>query len=178
MTGGAYELLTVSGAAEVLMKSEGGVRRLIKAGKLKPLREGRRVLLTPEELERYTLTLPHPIWVMAAIYEARAHLAAFKSLGGTGWRSLGMDYLTPQVSAYRRHFLPLAVPVCRDLLAAVKVKDYAKAGEHEQELWRVQSDYQMLYAPIKTPQHKPKKKQARPAAVQAALFPSDGGGTV
>lgn len=174
MTGGAYELLTVSEAAKVLMKSESGVRRLIKAGKLKPLREGRRVLLTPEELQRYALTLPHPVWVMAAMQHARGILGIQSQLEHPVWRA----YLTPNFSALKSHFLPLAVPVCLDLLAAVKVKDYAQAGEHEQELWRVQSDYQMLYAPIKAPPHKPAPNKARPAAVQPALFPKLDGGTV
>lgn len=172
----AYELLTVKQAAELLYKSEQGVRRLLKAGELTAIREGGRFLLTLESLQEYAAGLPHPLKVMAAIYEARAHLAAHKSLGGTGWRSCGQDYLTPRVSAYRRHFLPLAVPVCRELLEAVKVKDYAQVEQQDMELWRLRSDYQMLHAPIKTPKTKAQQRE-RVYAEQPPLFAgSDGGG--
>lgn len=45
-------LSSVEEAAELLRISKWTVRGYIKAGKLKPVRLGRRVLLTDEELER------------------------------------------------------------------------------------------------------------------------------
>ncbi len=70
-----YELLTVRDAAQVLMKSENAIRRLIKAGKLASLSEGGRYLLTSESITAYADTLPHPVSIMAALYDARQILA-------------------------------------------------------------------------------------------------------
>ena len=147
----AYALLTVEQTAGRLYKSEQGVRRLVKVRKLTAIREGGRLLITPESLQAYEAGLPHPVWVMAAISEARSHLTAHESMNGTGWRSWAMQSFTVQVSAYRNHFLPKAASVCRELLEAVKVKDCAQAEQQATELWRLQSDYQMLHAPLRTP---------------------------
>jgi excisionase family DNA binding protein len=48
-----YQCLTVNEVAEALRVSTKTVQRLISAGHLKPLRIGRRVLVTQEELLRF-----------------------------------------------------------------------------------------------------------------------------
>lgn len=154
-----YELLTVRDAAQVLMKSENAIRRLIKAGKLASLSEGGRYLLTSESITAYADTLPHPVPVMAALYDAR-QILTLDRISKKMWPALRHDPTHQKsASALDTHFMPEAVPVCTGIIEAVKVRDYTRATALALDLERVRLDYQMLYAPLPAPQSEARKKK-------------------
>ncbi|WP_027459692.1 helix-turn-helix domain-containing protein [Deinococcus murrayi] len=175
MTG--YELLTVREAARALMKSERGVRALIWRGKLTPIRAGGRCLLPPEELERYAATLPHPVPVMAALYDARQVLA-YGRAGRGAWAAVRHDpRYRRQVGDFETHFLPEALPLCAGIVAAARVRDSARVLALAQDLQRLRVDYQMLYAPLPTPQAAARER-AEQGELIPPLFPGSAGGGV
>ncbi len=174
MTAGyELELFTVRQAAEQLFKSEQGVRRLAKHGKLKAIKEGGRLLFTPESLEAYAASLPHPLPLMRASYCARDLLTYERLILDSNPWFATQGYQSVMGNPYLSRFLPVAVPVCHALLAALKVKDYRRAEEQWAELARIHTDYTMLYAPIEAEQPRllPKQRaQKRPPAEQPSLL--------
>ncbi|CAM3982118.1 helix-turn-helix domain-containing protein [Deinococcus frigens] len=168
-----YELLTVRDAARELMKSENAVRRLIKAGKLRGIRENGRYLLTPEEIERYAGTLPHPVPVMSALYDAR-QILAYDRLSKERWPALRHDpRYRLSAGNFDTYFMPEAVPVCAGIVEAVKVRDYARVEALRIDLYRVRVDYQILYAPLPTPQSEARER-AGVGELMPPLFPDLG----
>ncbi|MDV6376092.1 helix-turn-helix domain-containing protein [Deinococcus arenicola] len=168
-----YELLTVSDAARELMKSENAVRRLIKAGKLGAIREGGRYLLTPEEIGRYAGTLPHPMPVMAALYDAR-QILAYDRLSKKTWPALRHDpRYRLSAGNFDTYFMTEAVPVCAGIVEAVGARDYGRVEALRLDLYRVRVDYQILYAPLPTPQSEAREK-AEAGALMPPLFPDLG----
>ena len=55
-----YELYTVRQTAALLVTSEAGVRARVKSGELEAMKEGGRLLLTLEVVQRYVASLPQP----------------------------------------------------------------------------------------------------------------------
>ena len=55
-----YELYTVRQVAVMLYASEAGVRARVKSGELEAMKEGGRLLLTLEAVQRYAASLPQP----------------------------------------------------------------------------------------------------------------------
>ena len=181
MTGGSvplFELLTVKQAAELLYKSEQGVRRLVQAGKLETVPEGRKVLIKPESLAAYVAGLPHPPEVMEALHTARNLLGGFERFRLSFLAPFRMTFEQSR-DPLARYFMAPASPLCRDILAAVKVKDYPRVLELRADLWRVSSDYRMLHEPHKTPRAKQKpgsRQEPAPVMDAPSLFPELEGG--
>lgn len=169
-----YELLTVRDAAQALMKSENAVRRLVKSGKLGAIREGGRYLLTPETVRGYVGTLPHPVPVMAAMYDAW-HILALDRRSKEMWYALRQDHRYQlSAGAFHTYFMPEAVPLCAGIVEAVKVRDYARVMNLALDLNRVRVDYQMLYAPLPRAQNEARVK-AETDDLMPPLFPGVGG---
>ena len=166
------DLLTPEQTGARSCKSAAAVRRLVKLGKLTALKEGGRLLIKAESVDAYISRLPHPVQVMAAMHDAQNTLGAalrFQRASRLyGWAHGAYSAR----GSLERHYFPAALPVCRQVLAAVKVKDYAQVCEQADELWRIRSDYQMLHAPIEVEQPLllPKQRAQRPPAEQPSLF--------
>lgn len=170
-----YDLLTVKRAAEVLHKSEQGVRRLVSAGKLEAVREGGKLLITPESVAAYVAGLKHPPEVMEAMHTAGNLLGGAERLQ----RYAGGARIMPRLEYHPDPFIRLclvpSLPVCRSILAAVKVKDYPRVLDLRAELWRIALDYRILHEPFKTPPPPRGKREAVPS-VLPSLFPELEGG--
>ena len=63
------KLLNIEAAAELLSISKWTVRAMIRSGKLRPVRLGRRVLLAESELERLVAGNQEPINSLSAVEE-------------------------------------------------------------------------------------------------------------
>ena len=159
---GSYELYTVRQAAALLVTSEAGVRARVKSGKLEAMKESGRLLFTPESLQRYAATLPHPVPVMAAMHYARLTL----SFGG----SVAKFHYPPQsLATWARVLWPELAPLCRAILEAVKAKNYSEAERLHLETYRLTTDYEMSYPPMLSEYTPPQKRGAVPSE-QPALF--------
>ncbi|KEF34104.1 hypothetical protein RDMS_09045 [Deinococcus sp. RL] len=172
MTGG-FELLTVADVARELHKSEHGVRRLIHRGKLRPVRDGRRFLIPAEEVRRYAATLPHPVHVMAALYQAWSALGIYRSQASCWWQV--RQYVNSETRAVHEHFLCPAIPIYEGIIAAAKVRHYRRVEELSLDLTRLAVDYQMLYAPLPA-QRRPARERAGEASRKPPLFDGPKGG--
>ena len=151
-----YELYTVSQAAALLVITEAGVRTRVKSGKLDALKEGGRLLFTPEAVQHYAASLPHPVPVMAAMHYASLTL-------GMGMRLEQMRWYPPQgLATWLRVLWPDLAPLCRALLDAVKARNYSEVERLNQEIHALNTDYEMGCQPV-FPRYTP------PPAEQAAL---------
>lgn len=181
MSGGLplYDLLTVKRAAEVLYKSEQGVRRLVQSGKLEALRDGGKLLVKAESLAAYVAGLPHPVDVTEALHTARNLLGGAERYRQFAGGALELPSLEQHPDKFMRLCVAPSLPVCRDILAAVNAGDYERARALRAELWRISTDYHMLHAPFETPRVKPGKggKQEHAQAWDLpSLFPELEGG--
>ena len=159
-----YELYTVRQAAALLVTSEAGIRARVKSGKLEATKEGGRLLLTPEAVQRYAASLPHPVPVMASMHYARMTLSL-------GQQMAKMWYPPQGMATWLRVLWPELAPLCRALLDAVKVKNYAEVERLDWEIYALRTDYEMSHQPI-FPRYTPPKKRAAVQAEQPALFPT------
>ena len=159
-----YELYTVRQAAALLVTSEAGVRARVKAGKLDALKEGGRLLFTPEGLQRYAATLPHPVPIMAAMHSARLTL-------GMGGSVAKLRHLPPGLATWARVAWPELATLCRALLDALKVKDYSEVERLHLDTYRLTTDYEMSYPPMSSGFTPPQKRGAVQSE-QPALFPA------
>ena len=159
-----YELYTVRQAAALLVTSEAGVRARVKSGKLEATKEGGRLLLTLEAVQRYVASLPHPVPVMAAMHYARMTLSL-------GQQMAKMWYPPQGMATWLRVLWPELAPLCRALLDAVKAKNYAEVERLDWEITKLNTDYEMGCQPI-FPRYTPPKKRAAVQAEQPALFPT------
>ena len=157
-----YELYTVRQLAAMLRTSEAGVRRRVKSGKLEAIKEGGRLLLTLEAVQRYAASLPHPVQVMAAMHYARMTL-------GLGQQMAKMWYPPQGLATWLRVLWPELAPLCRALLDAVKVKNYAEVERLDWEIYALRTDYKMSHQPI-FPRYTPPQTRAAVQAEQPALF--------
>lgn len=171
-----FDLLTVKRTAEVICKSEQGVRRLIQSGKLEALREGGKLLVKPESVAAYVAGLPHPPEIMEALHTAGNLLGNAERYR----QYAGGARILPSLEHHPDKFMRLCVapslPVCRDILAAVKVRDYASVRELRAELWRIVLDYRMLHETYKPPREKVTKGKPAPVWELPSLFPELEGG--
>ena len=160
-----YELYTVRQAAALLVTSEAGVRARVKSGKLEAIKEGGLLLFTPEAVQRYAVSLPHPVPVVAAMHYARLTL-------GMGTRLEQMRWYPPQgLATWLRVLWPDLAPLCRALLDAVKVKQYGEVERLDREIHALNTDYEMGCQPI-FPRYTPPQARAAVPGEQAALFPT------
>ena len=159
-----YELYTVRQAAALLVTSEAGVRARVKSGKLDALKEGGRLLFTPEAVQRYAVSLPHPGPVMAAMHYARLTLGLGTRLEQMRWHAL------QGLATWLRVLWPDLAPLCRALLDAVKAKQYSEVERLDREIHALNTDYEMSHQPI-FPAHSSAARAAVPGE-QAALFPT------
>ena len=158
-----YELYTVRQAAALLVTSEAGVRARVRAGKLEALKEGGRLLFTPEGLQRYAAGLPHPLQVMAAMHHARLTLGMGKSVAK-------LRHLPPGLATWARVLWPELAPVCRALLDAVQAKHYGEVERLSLEIHRLNTDYEMGCQPV-FPAYTPPPARGAVQSEQPALFP-------
>ena len=159
-----YELYTVRQVAAMLRTSEAGVRARVKSGELEAIKEGGRLLLTLEAVQRYAASLPHPVPVMASMHYARMTL-------GLGQQMAKMWYPPQGMATWLRVLWPELAPLCRTLLDAVKAKQYSEVERLDWEIYALRTDYEMSHQPI-FPRYTPPKKRAAVQAEQPALFPT------
>ena len=153
-----YDLYTVRQAAALLVASEAGVRARVKSGKLDALKENGRLLFTPEAVQRYAASLPHPVPVMAAMHYARLTLSLETRLEQ-------MRGHAPQgLATWLRVLWPDLAALCRALLNAVKAKQYGEVERLNWEIHALNTDYEMSHQPIFP-------ERAAVPGEQAALFP-------
>ena len=136
-----YELYTVRQAAAMLCTSEVGLRARVKSGKLEAIKEGGRLLLTLEAVQRHAASLPHPVQVMASMQYARMTM-------GLGQQMAKMWYPPQGLATWLRVLWPELVPLCRTLLEAVKAKEYGEVERLDREIHALNKDYEMSYQPI------------------------------
>ena len=160
-----YELYTVRQAAALLVASEAGVRARVKSGKLDALKENGRLLFTPEAVQRYAASLPHPVPVMAAMHYARLTL-------GMGTRLEQLRWHAPQgLATWLRVLWPDLAPLYRALLNAVKAKQYGEVERLNREIHALNTDYEMGCQPI-FPRFTPPQARSAVPGEHAALFPT------
>ena len=159
-----YELYTVRQAAAMLCTSEVGLRARVKSGKLEAIKEGGRLLLTLEAVQRHAASLPHPVQVMASMQYARMTM-------GLGQQMAKMWYPPQGMATWLRVLWPELAPLCRALLDAVKAKNYAEVERLDWEITKLNTDYEMGCQPI-FPRYTPPQARAVVPGEQAALFPT------